>query len=82
MRPTWEQFFEAIYFHGDLQPGNIMLLRKNRLALIDFGSIGSLDASTFRLFIDRLKALFTFEYSKAADFALLNTPDVPEEFRL
>ncbi|MFZ1086037.1 MAG: AarF/ABC1/UbiB kinase family protein [Terracidiphilus sp.] len=40
------QVFEDNLFHGDLHPGNIMLLRKGRFALLDFGAVGTLDLST------------------------------------
>ena len=42
------QVFEDNLFHGDLHPGNIMLLRKNRFALLDFGAVGTLDLNTRR----------------------------------
>jgi ubiquinone biosynthesis protein len=42
------QFYEDNLFHADLHPGNIMLLRKNRIAMIDFGSVGKLEEK-FRL---------------------------------
>jgi ubiquinone biosynthesis protein len=29
-----------------LRPGNVMMLRKNRIALIDFGSLGLLDEAS------------------------------------
>ena len=37
------QFYEDNLFHADLHPGNIMLLRRNRIAMIDFGSVGKLE---------------------------------------
>jgi ubiquinone biosynthesis protein len=46
-------------FHADPHPGNILLLHDNRLALLDFGSVGRLDAllrsalQQFLLAIDR-----------------------------
>jgi ubiquinone biosynthesis protein len=40
------QVFEDNLFHGDLHPGNIMLLRRNRFALLDFGAVGTLDLNT------------------------------------
>lgn len=38
------QIYEENLFHADLHPGNIMLLKNSRVALIDFGAVGSLDA--------------------------------------
>ncbi len=32
-------------FHADLHGGNVMLLREGRLALLDFGSVGRIDAT-------------------------------------
>ena len=37
------QLFEDNLFHGDLHPGNIVLLRDSRIAFIDLGSIGFSD---------------------------------------
>ena len=37
-------------FHGDVHAGNIMLLRDGRIALIDWGIVGRLDAETHQLF--------------------------------
>ena len=42
------QFYEDNLFHADLHPGNIMLLKNNRIAMIDFGSVGKLEEK-FRL---------------------------------
>jgi len=38
------QLTEGGVFHADPHPGNIMLLADSRLALLDFGSVGRLDA--------------------------------------
>jgi ubiquinone biosynthesis protein len=38
------QLTEGGVFHADPHPGNIMLLADDRLALLDFGSVGRLDA--------------------------------------
>jgi ubiquinone biosynthesis protein len=40
------QIFEDNLFHCDLHPGNIMLLKNSRFALLDFGAAGSLDLQT------------------------------------
>ena len=38
----WRQMLEDNLFHGDMHPGNIILLHNSRIALIDFGSTGAL----------------------------------------
>jgi ubiquinone biosynthesis protein len=68
---TLRQLFEDNLFHGDLHPGNIMLLRHNRIALIDFGAIGSLEVEyqkRYKLFVE---SLANGEYAKAVDFLFL-----------
>jgi ubiquinone biosynthesis protein len=42
------QIHEDNLFHGDLHPGNILLLRDNCIALIDFGSVGTLEKGVRR----------------------------------
>jgi ubiquinone biosynthesis protein len=44
MRSMVYQLTEGGVFHADPHPGNIMLLADGRLALLDFGSVGRLDA--------------------------------------
>ncbi len=41
-----QQFFVLGFFHGDPHPGNIMVTEDGRLALHDFGVVGSLDRAT------------------------------------
>lgn len=72
------QIFEDNLFHGDLHPGNIVLLRDSRIALIDFGSVGWLDKDFLDRYDDFLKAMATKEYGKAADLFLLLSPDLPD----
>lgn len=65
------QLFEDNLYHGDLHPGNIVLLRDSRVALIDFGTCSFTEQEylmKFRLFI---KALATRDYAKAADMCFL-----------
>ncbi len=64
------QFLEDNLFHGDLHPGNIMLLRDNRFALIDFGTIGSYDHSFLATYKASLAALAEKDYLRAADMTL------------
>ena len=64
-------------FHADPHPGNIMLLDNNRLTLLDFGSVGRIDA-VLRGALVRL--LLTFESGDpiAATDALLDLVERPE----
>jgi ubiquinone biosynthesis protein len=64
-------------FHADPHPGNIMLLENNRLTLLDFGSVGRIDA-VLRGALVRL--LLTFEHGDpiAATDALLDLVERPE----
>ena len=41
-----QQFFVLGFFHGDPHPGNIMVTADGKLALHDFGVVGSLDRPT------------------------------------
>jgi ubiquinone biosynthesis protein len=71
------QIFEDNLFHADLHPGNIFLLRDSRIALLDFGSIGTTEGDMLRKYDFFLEALVTGEYSKAIDVFLLMMPDLP-----
>jgi predicted unusual protein kinase regulating ubiquinone biosynthesis (AarF/ABC1/UbiB family) len=63
-RPLVEQtvrgwFMTAIrwgVFHGDVHAGNLMLLRDGRIAAIDWGIVGQLDADTHRFFRRTIEA--------------------------
>jgi ubiquinone biosynthesis protein len=75
---TLRQLFEDNLFHGDLHPGNIMLLRHSRLALIDFGSVGSMEVeyqNKYKLFVE---SLVNGEYSRAVDFLFLVCNRLPQ----
>jgi ubiquinone biosynthesis protein len=64
------QMFEDNLFHADLHPGNILLLRGSRVALIDFGTIGSSDRSFLITYKASLAALAEKDYLRAADLTL------------
>ena len=72
------QLFEDNFYHGDLYPGNIVLLRDNRLALLHFGSCGFTDREylqKIRLFFRTLAAR---DYAKAADLMLMLCAELPD----
>ena len=73
---TLRQILEDNEFHGDLHPGNIMLLSDNRIALIDVGSVGRLPHHTWSLYRQSLAALATSDHERAADIMLMMSPSV------
>lgn len=71
------QLLEDNLFHADLHPGNIMLLRDNRVALIDLGTIGTLEREFLELYLQSLSALARKDFSRAADYLLRLCPELP-----
>ncbi len=74
---VYRQIFEDNFFHGDMHPGNIVLLRHNRLAILDCRSVGSLEGellSKYRLF---LQSLAHQRYSNAADVYFVVATSLP-----
>ena len=64
------QLFESNRFHADLHPGNIILMRNSRIALIDLGSVGTLDREFLTLYRGLQRALAEADFGKAADLQL------------
>ncbi|MCS1407972.1 MAG: putative protein kinase UbiB [Verrucomicrobia subdivision 3 bacterium] len=71
------QLYEDLLFHGDLHPGNILLLRKNRLAFIDFGNCGAFDADFAAKYDQYSRALAAGALAKAADLYLILMGKLP-----
>jgi len=71
------QLLEDNLFHGDMHPGNIILLRNNRYALIDFGTIGTLDSNYLHIYFGMIKALSERQYDKAANLCLHLCSELP-----
>lgn len=69
--------FEDNQFHGDLHPGNIILLRQSRMVLIDFGTVGFFDEDIRARYFAANEAIVQGQYSKAADLLLLLRPSLP-----
>ncbi len=40
LRSAFKMLFEDAFFHGDLHPGNVLVLRDDELGLLDFGMVG------------------------------------------
>lgn len=73
----YRQLFEDNLYHCDLHPGNILLMRKNRITLIDFGSVGSTDKSQLKRYFRFLMAFVAKDYRKMADVWFLLSPALP-----
>lgn len=72
-----KQLLEDNLLHGDLHPGNIMMLRKSRIALIDFGSICTLDAGFISNYNNCMQALVQRDFSKFTDTYMTTLPGIP-----
>jgi ubiquinone biosynthesis protein len=66
----FHQAYQAGFFHADMHPGNLILTKEGKIALIDFGIIGILDKKTriaiTQIFINFLKK----DYQKVAELHL------------
>lgn len=79
-----EQVFAHGFFHGDLHPGNVLVLENSQFGLIDFGMTGRLSHKTKMAVIKMLQALASEDYeSLAVEYIHLSPFDeriVPERF--
>ncbi len=73
-----KQFMEDNLLHGDLHPGNIMLLRKNRVAFIDFGSVSTLDFGFVQKNRMQVRAVATRDFGKYVDILLTMVDKLPQ----
>jgi ubiquinone biosynthesis protein len=78
MRSMVYQLTEGGVFHADPHPGNIMLLADDRLALLDFGSVGRLDGQLRSGLQNLLLAIGNGDPSALRD-ALLDLVSYPDE---
>ena len=74
---TMRQILEDNQFHGDLHPGNIILLADNRIALIDFGTVGQMPLQAWLAYREMNNSIAMGDYERAADYMLLMSPSVP-----
>ncbi|MBN2311890.1 MAG: AarF/ABC1/UbiB kinase family protein [Candidatus Hydrogenedentes bacterium] len=65
-----KQIFEYHLFHADPHPGNIRILRNNRIAFLDYGMVGHLERTDVVAMADLLRAIFR-EDSEACVRAVL-----------
>ena len=84
LRSMVYQITEGGVFHADPHPGNILLLTDARLALLDFGSVGRLDAQQRSALQDLLLALGRGDPAALRDalLELVTRPDDIDEQQL
>lgn len=63
----FKQIFEDGLFHADPHPGNIFVLKDGRIALIDFGMIGTLSTDLMENIADTLLAFIRKDFDGLVD---------------
>lgn len=77
MLSFYRQLFEEKAFHGDLHPGNIILLRGSRIALIDFGTVGTLEHRFVQIYGQMAEAIGAGDYGRSMDLYLMLCDSIP-----
>jgi ubiquinone biosynthesis protein len=75
-----KQIFEHGFFHADPHPGNLFVLKGNRIAPVDFGMMGKLSSSSLELIADLLIAA-TSDDTRRLVRALQNHELIGDEIR-
>ena len=66
----FEQIFIDGFFHADPHPGNILILKENRIGLLDFGIIGHIDEKLRRNITSLFIGMIDGDLSEMADSLL------------
>ncbi|MCP4150314.1 MAG: AarF/ABC1/UbiB kinase family protein [bacterium] len=74
---TYRQVFEHNFFHGDMNTGNIILLRNNQIAVVECRSAGSLEVESLKKQEMFLRSLSEGEYVAAAEIYFLLASRLP-----
>jgi ubiquinone biosynthesis protein len=77
LRSFLRQLFEDNLFHSDLHPGNLLLLRDSRHALLDFGSLGRTESEMLRRYSLFFESLVNGQHATAVDVYLLFAQSLP-----
>jgi ubiquinone biosynthesis protein len=74
---VWRQILEDNFFHADLNPYNVILLRDSRLAVIDCRGVGMFETETLAKHRRFAEAIAEGEYATAAEFSFLLASRLP-----
>ena len=70
-----KQVFIDGLFHADPHPGNMLVLKGGKIALIDFGIVGQFDKKLKQNTLDLFRAILKSDYEDAAVIMLRLSPD-------
>ncbi|HZH29000.1 MAG TPA: 2-polyprenylphenol 6-hydroxylase [Azospirillaceae bacterium] len=62
----FNQVFRDGFFHADMHPGNMFVLKDGSIGVVDFGIMGRLDLGTRRFLADMLLGFLSRDYRRAA----------------
>ncbi len=68
-----KQVFEHHLFHADPHPGNILVMRNNQIAFLDYGMVGHLESADVGAMADLLRAVFEEDAERCTDALLAFT---------
>nr|AIR74908.1 ABC-1 domain protein [Chondromyces crocatus] len=74
-----ELLFEHNMFYTELLPRNVLLLRRNRIALLTLNTIGTLETTVVRQYQMLCQALVAEDYTKVCDSFLSMGPPLPRK---
>ncbi len=74
---VYRQIFEDNLFHADMHPGNVVLLRDSRIAVLDCRRMSSMEAELLDKYRICLQSIASQNYATAADIYLLLTSRLP-----
>jgi len=66
VRALFKMVFEDGFFHGDLHPGNLLVMEDGRVGLIDFGLVGRMNQAMKDTMADLLLSIVTENYEGVA----------------
>ncbi len=76
-RSVFRQVFEDNFFHADMHPENIILLRNSRFSVIDARNVGTLESENLAKHRVFFEALADQNYAMAADLYLFLASSLP-----
>ena len=83
MEAAFKMLFEDGFFHGDLHPGNVLVLKDGSLGLLDFGMVGRMSEEMVDQMVATVLALQRRDFrSIARIFYEIGIKEVPVNYRL